>query len=100
MTEPRQVLCIGGKHDGEWITERYGSPFIELIDRETIGPIDPMAIRASGKSVYELTQFRVGEQRYWLGVPPGMSTQTAFEMLLRGYGTDTPELREVSHAAR
>ena len=90
MTKPRQVLCIGGKHDGQWVPERQGASFIQF---EQMGPMQHGATRVS-KSVYELAQFRVGEKSYWLGVPSGITTQTAFEMLLRGYGTNTPELCE------
>lgn len=84
-----EVLCIGGKHDGRWVTTSDNEPCVRLSDKPLLLtsfiPDEKIESVAFTYSIYEIKRVRMNNTDYWFGVPPGQSEDVTFNMLVLGY---------------
>lgn len=85
----RMALLVGGHGDGQWV---HIEPFMQEYRMPVIIPIvvteDVIQIPEDPKFKYDIyyrERFLIGQQRYSIFRLNSISTQEAFEYLLKGY---------------
>lgn len=91
MNRSKQVLCIGGKHDGRRVAVEYYSTIVNLADpipiESTPGvePMIPIADCRVESSVYLIERLSSGKREYYVGHPPDQTLDSTMALLIQGY---------------
>lgn len=93
MSENTASLCIGGTLDGQRIIAEGARIQAAIYEPITLSAMydprnEPVPFKTQG---YRAEPFRCGEKRYTIYVANYLSTEEAFEQLLRGYKPTPPK---------
>lgn len=88
MTDVKQVLCIGGKHDGRRVAVNR-RPVVHLVDPlpVQVAPwTEPICdVATVTNSVYLIEILRAGDRDFHVGRPPDQSLESTMALLFQGY---------------